>query len=194
MSTVGVSWTARLATLAESWGLTFIDAPVSGSAGPARDGSLVILASGQPQALALAQPIFDILGRQTLHLGGAGGGSALKLALNTWLAVLVEGTAETLALAETLGLDPHVLVEALADLPLASPYSQAKATAMLDRDFTAAFPLRHALKDTELARDTAVEHGLRLPFADAIVDRWRGAVRAGHAEEDVASVITAARA
>lgn len=193
MSTVGVAWTARLAEMAGSLGVSFVDAPVSGSAGPAREGTLVILASGPEHALKAAAPVFDAIGRETLNLGEAGRGSALKLALNTWLAVLVEGTAETLALTEALGLEPRVFVRALAGLPLASPYSQAKAAAMIDHDFTPAFPLRHALKDAQLARDTAAEQGLSLPFADAIIDRWRWAAAAGHADEDVASVITASR-
>jgi 3-hydroxyisobutyrate dehydrogenase len=49
MATVGVEWADRLARLAAEHGVEFVDAPVSGSDGPAREGELVILASGEPR-------------------------------------------------------------------------------------------------------------------------------------------------
>jgi len=96
MSTVGVQWCDRLGELADCHGVRYVDAPVSGSAGPAARGELEILASAADSARVLAEPIFDVLGRRTVWLPRRGDGSRLKLALNNWLAVLVEGMAETL--------------------------------------------------------------------------------------------------
>jgi 3-hydroxyisobutyrate dehydrogenase len=76
----------------------FVDAPVSGTRGPAEAGELQILASGPDQARALLEPVFAAIGSTTRWLGPAGAGSRLKLVLNTWLAFLVEGIAETAAL------------------------------------------------------------------------------------------------
>jgi 3-hydroxyisobutyrate dehydrogenase len=94
MGTVGADWTARLATTADAHGLIFVDAPVSGSEGPARAGQLVILASGPQQAQDVLAPIFGALGRATAWVGPAGHGSRAKLVLNNWLADLTETTAE----------------------------------------------------------------------------------------------------
>jgi len=91
MGTIGLDWIERDAALATENGVDLVDAPVSGSDGPARDRQLVILASGPETARARVQPIFDALGRETIWLGAAGNGTRLKLALNNWLAVQVEG-------------------------------------------------------------------------------------------------------
>jgi 3-hydroxyisobutyrate dehydrogenase len=159
MSTIGVEWTGRMAELAARRGVAFVDAPVSGSSEPAEKGELVILASGAQPVRSRVAPIFDVLGRQTLWLANVGDGSRLKLALNNWLAVQVEGMAETLALSATLGLDPHLFVGTIAGGPLASTYAVAKGNAMLDADFRPGFPLRHAAKDATLARDAATDRG-----------------------------------
>jgi hypothetical protein len=120
--------------------VTLVDAPVSGSTQPAQDGQLVILAAGPPSTRPRLEPIFEPLARQILWLDHVGDGSKLKLALNNWLSVLVEGTAETLTLTSALGLDPHLFVTTIAGGPLGSRYATAKAIAMLDADFTPGSP------------------------------------------------------
>jgi 3-hydroxyisobutyrate dehydrogenase len=138
--------------------------------------------------------VLDALGRSTLWLGPAGNGTRLKLALNNWLAFLVEGAAETVALTEAFGLDPWQLVDALDAGPLASPYALTKTKAMLQHDYTPGFALHLALKDADLAAEAAREHGVDLPITDALVKRWRNAVAAGHGDEDVAAAAEEARA
>jgi 3-hydroxyisobutyrate dehydrogenase len=194
MSTVGVDWSDRLAGMAAVHELAFVDAPVSGSSKPAEQGELEILASGAPAIRPRVQPIFDVLGRRTVWLDRVGDGTRLKLALNNWLAVLVEGMVETLTLGEALGLDPHLFLEAIADGPLASDYAISKGAAMLTAQFTPGFPLRHATKDVELALSAAHRHGVELPLTDALLTRWQQAIAADHGEDDVAAVITAAAA
>jgi 3-hydroxyisobutyrate dehydrogenase len=191
MGTVGVDWSDRLADLADQYGVAFVDAPVSGSSKPAEDGQLLILASGAGAVRSRLAPIFDVLGRQTLWLKRAGDGSRLKLALNNWLAVLVEGMAETLALTSALGLDPRLFVRTITGGPLSSAYATAKANAMLDDDFAPGFPLRHAAKDAALAANAAHNHGVELPLTAALLGRWQQAIALGHGEDDVASAVTA---
>ena len=188
MATVGVEWTDRLAAQAREHGVEFVDAPVSGSDGPARDAQLMVLASGSDAVRDRVQPIFDAIGRHTLWLGPAGSGSRLKLVLNNWLASITEATAETLALTGVLGLDPGVFLEAIADGPLEAPYAAVKGRAMLAGEFTPGFALHLALKDVRLALDAARDSGLELPLADAVARRWELAMPA-HADDDLASVI-----
>jgi len=192
MSTVGVQWCDRLGELADCHGVRYVDAPVSGSAGPAARGELEILASAADSARVLAEPIFDVLGRRTVWLPRRGDGSRLKLALNNWLAVLVEGIAETLTFVGALGLDPHVMLASITGGPLASEYALAKGLAMLDRDFAPGFPLRRAAKDAELALHAADQHAVHLPLTDALLPRWRAAIANSHGGDDVASAVTAA--
>ena len=190
MSTVGVDWADRLAGLAARHGVAFLDAPVSGSSQPAEDGQLLILASGAGSLRSRVEPVFAVLGRQTLWLDRVGEGSRLKLALNNWLAVQVEGMAETLTLCRAVGIDPGLFVTTIAGGPLASAYATAKANAMLDADFVPGFPLRHAAKDAALAADAAYDHRTELPLTDALLRRWQRGIELGHGADDVASAIT----
>ena len=192
MATVGVEWTEKLAALAADGIVEFVDAPVSGSDGPAREGKLVVLASGPDDVRERVQPIFDVLGRRTLWLGPAGNGSRLKLALNNWLVSITEAMAETLALTESLGLEPRVLLDAIADGPMAAPYALVKGEAMIGHHFEPGFAVRHAVKDARLALAAAGQGELELPLTAAVVRRWERAIADGHADDDVASVIAEA--
>jgi 3-hydroxyisobutyrate dehydrogenase len=187
MATVGVDWTARFSALAHDHRLEFVDAPVSGSDGPARDAQLGVLASGTEAVHPRVEPLFDAIARRTLWLGPAGHGTRL----NTWLASLAEAMAETLALTEALGLEQELFLEAIAGGPLEAPWATSKGRAMLAREFTPGFALRLALKDAHLALEAGRENGLELPMTDALARRWEPAIpRQG--DDDIAAVIDAA--
>jgi 3-hydroxyisobutyrate dehydrogenase len=189
MATVGLEWTQRFANTAARNGVSFFDAPVSGSTGPAKAGQLTILASGPHWLRETVAPVFAALGRATAWLGPAGNGTRAKLVLNNWLADLTETTAESLSFARGLGLDPAQIVDLLESTPLGSPYAVQKARAMLAGDFTPAFALKHALKDADLAAQAARASGAALTLTDALLPRWRAAAD-GHADDDVAAIYT----
>lgn len=191
MATVGMEWTQRFVNTATRYQISFFDAPVSGSQGPAQAGQLTILASGPEWLRDAVDPVFAALGRATAWLGPAGHGTRAKLVLNNWLADLTEMTAETLAFARQLGLDPAAIVDLLDATPLGSPYAVQKARAMLAGDFTPAFALKHALKDACLAAQAAQENGAELTLTGALLPRWRDAAAGGHADDDVSAVYLA---
>jgi 3-hydroxyisobutyrate dehydrogenase len=193
MATVGVDWTKRFSALAQDHGVEFVDAPVSGSDGPARDAQLVVLASGTDAVRPRVQPLFDAIGRRALWLGPAGNGTRLKLVLNTWLASMAEAMAETLAFTGALGLEQELFLEALAGGPLEAPWATSKGRAMLAREFTPGFALRLALKDARLALEAGRESGLELPLTEALARRWELAMPR-HGDDDIAAVIDAATA
>jgi 3-hydroxyisobutyrate dehydrogenase len=189
MATVGLEWTERFANTATRYGISFFDAPVSGSQGPAQAGELTILASGPHWLRDAVDPVFAALGRAA-WLGPAGHGTRAKLVLNNWLADLTETTAETLSFAHHLGLDPGMIVDLLDSTPLASPYATQKARTMLSGDFTPAFALKHALKDADLAAQAAQASGTELTLTNALLPRWRRAAASGHADDDLAVIYT----
>jgi 3-hydroxyisobutyrate dehydrogenase len=189
MATVGMEWTQRFVNTATHYQMSFFDAPVSGSQGPAQDGKLTILASGPSWMQKAVAPVFGALGR-VAWLGPAGNGTRAKLVLNNWLADLVETTAETLSFARQLDLDPAAIVDLLESTPLGSPYAVQKARTMLTGDFTPAFALKHALKDAELAAQAAQDSGAELTLTSALLPRWQRAAASGHADDDLAAIYT----
>jgi 3-hydroxyisobutyrate dehydrogenase len=190
MSTIGIDATERCIELADRAGLVFVDAPVLGTKQPAEEGKLVILASGADQARNAVQPIFDALGQRTLWVGPAGKGSRLKLAINAWIVAVVEGAAETLALAEGLGIDPKLVLEAVKDGPLDMPYLRLKGGMMIERNFEPSFRLELAAKDARLAAEAAERAGLDLALVQAVASRFAQAAEE-HGDEDLAATYLA---
>jgi 3-hydroxyisobutyrate dehydrogenase len=192
MSSVGMEWAERLGHLVEGTAINFVDAPVSGSVGPAETGQLLILASGPSGVRDKATPLFDVLGRRTYWLGDAGAGSRAKLVLNNWLVDLVESVAETLRFTRALGLDPHTLVDILSDAPIGSPYAVAKARQMLAGEYAPSFALKTALKDADLALEAAGQLGTTLLLTDSFIDSWHRAVSQGLGDSDLSVVFDSA--
>ena len=187
MGTIGLAETtaisSRLGELRPD--VMFVDAPVSGSKGPAEAGQLLILASGPPAAAAAVRPVFSAIGRRTVWLGEAGQGSRMKLAVNAYMSILIEGVAEALELAGQLGIDDSKLAEAIEGGPLDAPIADAKLHKMERGDFAPEFPLEWALKDVDLAISAAGDD--ELPLLAALSRQWHAAVDAGHGREDVSA-------
>ncbi len=183
MSTIGDQATQRCAALANRHGLGFVDAPVLGTRQPAEQRQLVILESGPEEAWPRVQPVFDAIGHRTIRAGQAGAGSRLKLVTNSWVLAVVEAGAETIALAEGLGLDPSLFFEAIEGGALDLPYLRMKGQAIAKRDFRPAFRLALAAKDAGLVAQSAEQHGLDLPLFDLIARRL-GQGTAEHGDKD----------
>ncbi|MGE5289518.1 MAG: NAD(P)-dependent oxidoreductase [Micromonosporaceae bacterium] len=186
-STVGVAGLSRLAMLASTHDLIFVDSPVIGTRAPAEKGALIVLAAGPDEARAPAQHVFDAIGSRTLWLGEAGAGSRLKLVVNSWVLALTTAAAEALALAQGLDIDPRLFMETVSGGPLDCAYLQTKAAAILDGDFTPSFTVKLAGKDARLVAGAAVDAGVRLDVAPAVAARFRRAAELGHAAQDMAA-------
>lgn len=186
-STVGVEGCARLAELAAELGLVYVDAPVLGTKGPAEAGKLTVLASGPDEVRTDVEPIFDAIGVKTLWLGTAGNGSRLKLVANAWVLTVVEGVAESLALARALGLEPQQFLDVVKGGAMDAPYVQAKGTAMLTGDLDAQFPLWGAAKDARLIEQAAAAAGVDLAIIPAVRRHFEQAEEAGHGDLDMAA-------
>jgi 3-hydroxyisobutyrate dehydrogenase len=128
MGTIGIAETARIAGQLAGLRLdvTYVDAPVSGSKGPAESGQLLILASGPAAAHPPLSRAFSAIGRNTVWLGEAGQGSRLKLVVNAYMSVLIEGVAEAVKLAGRLGIATERLADAIEGGPLDAPIADAK--------------------------------------------------------------------
>src|SRR5215217_3179483 len=195
MSTVGAEALERLVARAEGAGVPIVDAPVLGTRAPAEQGQLTVIAAGPPQARERCAPVFDAVGSRTVVLGHEPGtATRMKLVLNTWLVALVEGLAESVALAEGLGVDPSGFLEIIDGGPLGPAYAKLKGSMMIDRSYDPSFTLALAAKDARLAPEAAREAGLELPALAAIRDQLERGVSLGHGEDDMAAAVEASRA
>lgn len=191
MSTVGLAATARLADLAQRHGVAYVDAPVLGTRQPAENGQLTVLAGGPKHVRDAVAPALDAVGAKTVWVGERpGDGHRLKLVANAWVLSVVGGTAQSVALAERLDLDPRQFLDLIAGGPLDSPYAQLKGKAMLANDFTPAFALGGAAKDAALIRGAMAEANVAEDLMQALETLFTAA---GNPTDDMAAVIRSLR-
>ncbi|WP_123041593.1 NAD(P)-dependent oxidoreductase [Cohnella candidum] len=188
MSTIGPAETRGFAAMVRERGGDFLDAPVSGSVKPAQEGQLIILAGGEADVVERCRPIFDVLGKTTIHFGGAGDGSAAKLVINSLLAMVMQGISEALVMASGLGLDQGKVAALISESAVNAPLFQAKKGMLLQEEFPPAFALKLMTKDLKLAADEAVRRNLPLPVVSTVLNTYLAANANGKGELDLASV------
>ena len=191
-STVGVDGCAQVAALAEERGLLLVDAPVLGTRGPAEQGALVVLVAGPEDAVSTARPAIDAIGQRVVDAGGeVGAASRLKLVCNAWVATLTAGLGQSVALAEGLGLDPRLFLEAVDGGPVDAPYLHVKGAAMLEGAYDPSFAVDGVVKDVRLIRAAADLAATDPRLLDAVLALFERASGDGHGEQDMAAVRTA---
>ena len=109
----------------------------------------------------------------------------MKLVVNAYLSILIEGVAETMELADRLGIGHQQLAEVIEGGPLDAPLADAKFHKMDHGDFAAEFPLEWALKDVDLVIDAV--RGEAPPLLAALSGQWHAAVAAGYGRQDISA-------
>jgi 2-hydroxy-3-oxopropionate reductase len=152
-------------------GVGHIDAPVSGGAVGAAEGSLAIMCGGEKSDFdkAEAAGVFAPMGRAS-YIGPAGSGQITKLANQIMVAVNISGVAQALLFAAAGGAQPAQVPEALAGGHADSRVLQEHGRRMIRRDFRPGAPIRNFVKDLNTVLDTAADLGLKLPLVEAIRD------------------------
>jgi 3-hydroxyisobutyrate dehydrogenase len=191
-STLTVDWVQELATKANAQGCEFIDAPVTGTKPHAASGELLFLVGGTADALAMARPVFSVLGRDSIHLGPIGSGALMKLINNFVCGVQAASFAEAVSLIKAGGLD---LTKATAILTGGAPASgivKRIADRIAANDFEPNFALRWMAKDLAYAVETAAARRLSLRTAGAALSVFQQAIAEGHGDEDFSAVTKSA--
>jgi 3-hydroxyisobutyrate dehydrogenase-like beta-hydroxyacid dehydrogenase len=188
MSSVSPGYTRELARELEPTGVTFIDAPVSGTKKPAEDGSLIILAGGPQNKVAELEPVFMAMGKKVIYCGAAGQGSMMKMCINLLLELMMEGFAEVLNLAKLGGLSLEAMLDTIYSGPLNCGMFQMKAANLQNNSYPPAFPLKHMTKDAKFIVDTAFELGAPVPAAQTLLHLYSTGVAQGWGDEDISAI------
>ncbi len=191
MSTTGPAAAQRVAGALEARGVAFVDAPVAGSTGPAAEGTLAIMAGGDPDSFERARPVLAVLGdpERTWHVGPVGAGQAAKLMVNLVLGGVTAVVAEGYALGRMLGLEPGAALDVLEGASVASRTVSGKREKLASGDYReAGFRLALMHKDLRLAVDAARTARASLPVTDRVAELYAGAKGRGLADLDYAAV------
>jgi 3-hydroxyisobutyrate dehydrogenase-like beta-hydroxyacid dehydrogenase len=188
MSSVAPGYTRDLARELEPTGVTFIDAPVSGTKKPAEDGTLIILAGGPQDKVKELEPLLLAMGKKVVYCGPAGQGSMMKMFINLLLGMMMEGFAEALNFGKLGGLSMEGMLDTVYSGPLNCAMFQVKAGNLQNNSYPTAFPLKHMTKDAKFVVDTAYELGAPVPVGQMILHLYRTGVAQGWGDEDLSAI------
>lgn len=184
MSTVSPETTLTLAGLCKERGIAYLDAPVAGSVKPAEEAQLVIMVGGDKAVYEKAKPVFDVLGKASIHFGDNGKANVAKLAVNLFLGIVVQGLSEAVIFAKNNGVAPEQLLPLINVSSVGSAITKLKTDNIINSDFKAAFALKLLTKDIRLA----TENGMDTPAGLSVYNTFQAAVAKGHGEEDMISI------
>src|ERR1700720_45780 len=201
MSTVSPATEIALAAKVRGKGAAFVECPVGGTVGPARQGKLIGLMGADEQDAVCARPLLEQLCRRLEHVGPVGAGAVMKLAINMPLMIYWQALGGALALCRPLGLDPARLMELLADtsggpnvLKVRGP---AVAAMLKGGDLgPVTFDIDSAVKDLRTMLGEGKRQGLELPLVERTLSCYEETKGkgSGAAEGSAVSVYWANRA
>jgi 3-hydroxyisobutyrate dehydrogenase len=183
-STVDLESARIVAAQAAEAGLFALDAPVSGGIGGAQAGSLTFMVGGSAEACAVVQPLFDVMGKKTVHCGAVGAGQAAKICNNMILGATMIVTCEAFALADRLGLDRARLFDVVSTSSGSSwsmnaycPAPGVGPKSPSDNDYKPGFAAELMLKDLTLSQLAASMADADTPMGQLATELYRRFVK-----------------
>lgn len=189
MSTIRPDTVRALATQVEAKGGRFIESPVGGTVGPAKDGKLFAFVGGTVDDVARAKPVFDVLTRRVMHAGPVGQGALLKLVVNLPLGVYWQALAEAMAMGQAGGLDPKVMLDTLQDSSAALAVLGLKRPAILGEAVPVAFDVASMQKDFAAILETGSGLGVPMPASAAAFATYAAATAGGQGAADSVAIV-----
>ncbi|TDX23775.1 NAD(P)-dependent oxidoreductase [Rhodovulum visakhapatnamense] len=193
-TTVSSMVTEEMAALAETRGIAFVDAPVSGGQAGAQNGQLVIMCGGPEAAYAAAEPVMGAYAKLSKRMGGTGAGQLTKMVNQICIAGLVQGLSEGLHFAEKAGLDGRAVVEVIGGGAAGSWQMMNRYQTMLDDEFDHGFAVDWMRKDLGICLATADRTGASLPVTALVDQFYKDVQKLGGARWDTSSLIKRLRA
>ena len=194
-STISPEISKKISTIAKNYGISMLDAPVSGGVKGAELGNLTFIVGGSQADLEKGLSLFKIMGDKIFYAGESGSGQIAKLCNNMLLAVHMCGTAETLALGVNSGLDPVVLSEIMKNssggnwsLEKYNPYPGVMETAPASENYSGGFLNSLMLKDLKLASELALGSKSTTPMGKLAMQLYEEMMDDGFGTLDFSSI------
>jgi 3-hydroxyisobutyrate dehydrogenase len=191
MSTVSPDKQAVMAEKASKVGVKYLECPVGGSIGPAKEGKLIGFVGGSAEDLEIARPLLEQMCKRVEHVGNHGAGSMMKLAINLPLLVYWHTFAEALSLIQPLGLDPKRVVEILSETSggpnLLKNRGAFIAQSLIDgKSDTVNVTLNTVIKDLNAMRTHAQTLDRKLPLTELAMANFEASAKSGLGDADAA--------
>lgn len=173
MTTTSPALSVRIYEAGKAKGLRPLDAPVTGGDGGARAGTLTILVGGDKADFDACLPLFEAMGRNIVHIGGAGAGQHAKMANQIAIAGALSGVCEALTYVKAKGLDPQVVYSAISTGAAGSHQMTNMAPKIMAGNNAPGFFIKHFIKDMGLADGEALASGVTLPVLEQALSEYK---------------------
>ncbi len=191
MTTTDPALSREIAERATAKGLSAIDAPVSGGDVGARNATLSIMVGGDSESVQAVMPLFELLGKKTVHQGGPGTGQQTKLCNQIVIAGTMIGVCESLLYGYKAGLDLHKMLDSIRGGAAACWTLDHLAPRILQRNFDPGFFVEHFVKDMGLALEESKRMGLALPGLTLVHQLYQTVQQLGHGRSGTHALILA---
>lgn len=188
MSTIAPNGARRIAEKLASFGVDFLDCPVSGGEVGAVNGTLTIMVGGKAEALERARPALQAMGQTITHIGASGAGQVAKACNQIAVGVGVAAVAEIMKLAQACNVDPAPVRAALLGGFAQSKVLDIHGQRMIDDNYAPGFKAKLHAKDMRIVLETAREQGIRLPEAERVSGLIDQLVAEGEGELDSSAI------
>jgi 3-hydroxyisobutyrate dehydrogenase-like beta-hydroxyacid dehydrogenase len=162
---------------------------VTGSSPKAQDGTLTIMAGGEPAHVERAWPLFQAMGKLIVHAGPVGHGQQIKVINNAVGAANLSTLAQALLVGTATGVDLDALVSVMGAGSGGSAMLDLKAGPLREHDYTTLFKLEHMLKDVRLCLDSGQAAGIGFPAAAEVREVLSAAMGRGLGDADFAALL-----
>ena len=180
----------KIYAAAKAKNLHAVDAPVTGGDTGAKNATLTIFVGGDEAAFNALKPIFDVLGKNIVHEGGAGAGQKTKISNQIALAGALAGACEAFAYAKSAGLDIEKVYAAISKGSASSAQmTDIVSRGLLDGNFNPGFMLKHLAKDLAIGNETATSYGQALPLLAIVLHELRQMESSGHGSEGTQALL-----
>jgi 2-hydroxy-3-oxopropionate reductase len=188
MSTISPSVTRTIAERLAEKDVHMLDAPVSGGEQGAIDGALSIMVGGKAEIFERVKPLFDVMGKNIVHIGDHGAGQVTKSCNQVVIAQAIAAIGEAYLLARASGVDPVKVREALLGGFAGSRVLESHGQRMLDRNFKPGFKSKLHYKDMRIVMEEAHKLGIALPGAAMVTQYLNALINADMGEDDSISI------
>jgi 3-hydroxyisobutyrate dehydrogenase-like beta-hydroxyacid dehydrogenase len=188
-STISPSDSRRIGAELSKSGISFLDAPCTGSKPGAEGGTLTFMVGGDKEVFEKALPFMEAMGKKIYYCGASGMGLNAKLTQNLILCNILGAFNEGLVMSTKAGVEPGLMLDILANSAAKSGLIEYKAPFVLRRDFSTNFSTKWMHKDIGLMLDSAAELNVPLPLTSISRQMFQMAISSGFGDDDMCSTI-----
>lgn len=188
LSTVSIETAQKAAKTLSEKQVSYLDAPVSGGAEGAKNGSLAIMVGGDKKTLKKVLPVLETIGSRIIHIGQTGSGQGAKAVNQIMAAGINQAVTEALAFGQSQGLEMNTVIDVISGGAASNWFLQNRGTSMIKETFKPGFKVALHHKDLVICKKMAQQSGAVTNLIEQTLTDYEKLIEQGYAEEDISAL------